>query len=115
MEREVFEGCLGDGTAMVQVLARGLPDAFPARVRRAIDAGRLLIITPFPPEDTKITSAKAAWCNQYVLDAAQSVVIGHVTPGGMLACLLADLPVDKQVTFVGTGSAEQGEPTGVWR
>jgi len=115
MERAVFEQCLADGTPMVQVLARGLPSAFPARLQRAIDDGRLLVMTPFPPEDTTVSSAKAAWCNQYVLEAARDVVIGRVTPGGMLACLLADVPADKPVRVAGQDAVEHSATTGVWR
>ena len=100
MERAVFEACLADGTPMVQVLARGLPAAFPPRVQHAIDAGRLLVITPFPPEVTGFSTPRAAWCNQYVLHAACEVVIGQLAPDGMLACLLADLPDDKPVTVL---------------
>ncbi len=62
----VFDACLAAGTPTVQVLARGLPASVPLRVQAAIDAGRLLMITP----------------------------------GGMLACLLADVPDDKPVVVL---------------
>ena len=85
---------------MVQVLARGLPAVVPPRVRAAIDAGLLLVMTPFPATETGFSAARAAWCNQYVLHVAQSVVIGQLAPDGMLACLLADLPQDKPVVVL---------------
>jgi REP element-mobilizing transposase RayT len=100
MERAVFEACLDDGTPMIHVLARGLPEVFPARVRRAIDAGRLLVMTPFPPTETRLSIRRAAWCNQYVLHAAEAVVIGQLAQDGMLACLLADLHGEKPVTVL---------------
>ena len=61
-------------------------------VQRAIDAERLLVMTPFGPEVTRINAERAAWCNQYLLHAADRVVIGHLKPDGLLACLLADMP-----------------------
>ncbi len=64
------------------------------------DAGRLLVITPFPATETRFSAPRAAWCNQYVLHAADSVVIGQLAPDGMLACLLADLPNDKPLTVL---------------
>lgn len=100
LERAVFEECLEAGTPMVRVLACGLPKAFPLRARRAIDAGRLLVVTPFGPEVARINAERAAWCNQYLLQAAERIVVGHLNPDGMLACLLADLPSDKPVTVL---------------
>ena len=96
-----FETCLTDGTPMVQVLARGLPETFFPRVQRAIDAGRLLVITPFPATETRFSAQRAAWCNQYVLHTAERVVIGQLSADGMLACLLADLPHDKPISILG--------------
>ena len=101
LERAVFDACLADGTPIVQVLARGLPETFFPRVQRAIEAGRLLVITPFPATETCFNAPRAAWCNQYVLDAAERVVIGALNPDGMLACLLSDLPHDKPISILG--------------
>ena len=102
LERAVFNACLADGTPMVQVLAHGLPEMFFPRVQRAIDAGRLLVITPFPATVTRFSAQRAAWCNQYVLHAAERVVIGRLSADGMLACLLADLPQAKPISILGS-------------
>lgn len=80
MERDVFDACLADGTPMIQVLARGLPESFPPRVQRAIDEGRLLGMTPFDATVARINAARAAWCNQYLLHAADRIVIGSLAP-----------------------------------
>ena len=100
MERAVFDACLGTGTPMIQVLARGLPTWFPPRIQRAIDTGQLLVITPFPATVARFSAPRAAWCNQYLLHTANTVVIGQLSQDGMLACLLADLPAEKQVTVL---------------
>ena len=100
LERAVFDACLADGTPMVQVLARGFPETFYPRVQRAIAAGRLLVITPFPATEIRFSAPRAAWCNQYVLHAAERVVIGQLSADGMLACLLADLPHDKSISIL---------------
>ncbi len=99
MERSVFNDGLANGTPMIQVLACGLPEAFPAHIQCAIDAERLLIITPFPKEIAQVNAARAAWCNQYLLHLADNVVIGQLNPDGMLACLLSDLPGDKPIVL----------------
>ena len=100
MERAVFDTGLDRGTPMIHVLARGLPEVFPPRVQRAIDAGRLLVMTPFPGTETRFSASRAAWCNQYLLHAADAVVIGQLAQNGTLACLLADLPSEKPVTIL---------------
>ena len=97
MERDVFKACLADGTPMIHVLACGLPKTFPPQVQRAIDAGRLLVMTPFDATVARVNATRAAWCNQYLLHTADRIVIGHLNPDGMLACLLADMPADKPV------------------
>jgi hypothetical protein len=100
MERGMFETCLERGIPMIQILGRGLPTAFPPRIQRAIDAGRLLVMTPFSENENHVTAIRAAWCNQYLLHEADTVVIGQLNPDGMLACLLADLPTDKSITVL---------------
>lgn len=97
MERQVLDVCLAKELPAVQVLARGLPQWFPAPVRRAMDAGRFLAITPFEVSVERFSAERAAWCNQYVLHRAQRVVIGQLAPAGMLDCLLADLQDSKPV------------------
>jgi REP element-mobilizing transposase RayT len=101
IERAVFDACLAAGTPMVWVLARGLT-SFTSPVRHAIDAGRLLVITPFDATVTTFSARRAAWCNQYVLHVAERVVIGRLIQDGMLACLLADLCEDKPIQVIQT-------------
>ncbi len=66
-----------------------------------MDAGRFLAITPFEPSVERFSAERAAWCNQYVLHLAQRIVIGQLTPDGMLACLLADLAEDERILLPG--------------
>ena len=113
MERAVFDACLAGGTPMVWILAHGLPDHFPPRVQRAIDGGRLLVMTPFEASIEGFSAARAVWCNQYALYLAANAVIGRLAPDGMLACLLADLRRDIAVHYLEPASASrkiQGGP-----
>jgi len=100
MERDVFDVCLAEGTPMIRVLARGLPARFPPPVQRAIDNGRLLVMTPFEASVKGFSAARASWCNQYALHLAAGAVIGRFAPDGMLACLLADLRREIPVYFL---------------
>ncbi len=100
MERDVFDACLAGGIPMVWILARGLPAHFTSRIHRALDAGRLLIMTPFDAAATGFSAARAAWCNEYALHLADDAVIGQLTCDGMLACLLADMRRDIPVHYI---------------
>ncbi len=72
----------------------------PRALPPAITSGRLLVLSPFPPEQTSFSAARAAWSNQYVLHLAHHIVIGQLSPDGMLACLLADMPDNKPITIL---------------
>ncbi len=97
MEQAVFDACLAAGTPMVWVLARGIPKTFAPRIQRAIDGGRMLVMSPFDATVTAFSARRAAWCNQYVLHVAERVVVGRLTQDGMLACLLADMETEKPI------------------
>ena len=100
LERVVFDQCLAGDIPMIQILARGLPASSSPQVQRAIASGRLLVLSPFPPEQASFSAARAAWSNQYVLHLAHHIVIGQLSPDGMLACLIADMPDNKPLTIL---------------
>jgi len=100
MERDVLRMCLAEDIPAVQVLARGLPQRFPALVRRAVDVGRLLVMTPFGADVTRVSAERAVWCNQYAMYLAQLIVIGKLSSGGLLDCLLSDLPANKPIQIL---------------
>ncbi len=100
MERAVFDACLIDGIPMIWILARGLPARFPPRIQRALDAGRILVITPFEASIDGFSADRAAWCNEYALHLAANAVIGRLSPDGMLACLLTDLRRDIPIRYL---------------
>jgi hypothetical protein len=87
----MFDVYVGANIPMVWILARVLTSFAVPRNLQALDAGRLLVITPFDAAVTAFSARRAAWCNQCVLHAADRVVSGRLTQDGMLACLLADM------------------------
>lgn len=71
--------------------------AVPA-VRTALSEGRLLIVSPFDDEVAAPSARRATWCNHYVLVNSNRVVVGHLNPGGMLACVLSEADPEMEVT-----------------
>jgi hypothetical protein len=111
MERRVFDACLADNIPMIWILPSGLsglsgfgmpnpPSPHTDQIKRALDADRLLVMTPFDESVRGFSAARAAWCNEYALHLASNAVIGHLSPDGMLACLLADLRRDIPVHYL---------------
>lgn len=41
----------------------------------------------------------AAWCNEYVLTHCDRMVVGHLNPGGMLACILSERPPELEIIY----------------
>lgn len=64
--------------------------------QKVIDGARAMVDSCRP----HLPVEPAAWCSQCLSHAAERVVIGHLNPDGMLACLLADLPAGKLVTVL---------------
>ena len=75
-------------TKIIMVLAKKLFDKCPARYKKAVDEGRMLIIAPFNYKETMVTKDNAQKRNEYLLNRSQEVVIGCATPNGMLDGLL---------------------------
>jgi predicted Rossmann fold nucleotide-binding protein DprA/Smf involved in DNA uptake len=50
--------------------------------RKAIDAGRLLIISPFAEDVRRTTKARAEARNEFLAALAIGVLIPHASPGG---------------------------------
>ena len=101
MERTLFRAGLRDGKAMIWVKPWGLnPEKESPHVREAIEAGTLLVMSPFDEKLEAPAARRAAWCNLFVVDRAERVVIGHLNPAGMLACVLFELDPEKEVVLL---------------
>lgn len=99
MERAVFGAGLAHKRPMIWVLPAGL-DAIHrlTACRESIEEGRLLVLSPFDTALEAPSARRAVWCNQYVLAHCERVVVGHLNPDGMLACILHEADPEKEVT-----------------
>ena len=101
MERAVFDACLEHKRLAIWVRPWGLQaDANSARVRRAIEEDRLLLISPFDEEIEAPSVRRAIWCNQYVLAHCNRAVVGFLSPGGMLACILSEADPEMEILYL---------------
>ena len=101
MEREVFSAGLERRWPLIWVKPWGLEEnAGPPPVRRALEEGRLLIVSPFADSLNAPNVRRAVWCNQYVLAHCDRMVVGHINPGGMLACVLSEADPEKEIQYL---------------
>ena len=59
LERDVLAILFKGSQPVILAAARGLPQRYPADVKKAIDRGRLLVISPFPDSVQRITADTA--------------------------------------------------------
>jgi len=71
-----------------------------AAEQKAIEDGRLLIVSPFDDSIGAPSSQRAVWCNQYVLAHCDRLLVGHMNPGGMLSCILCEADPEKEIMYL---------------
>ena len=99
MERAVFKAGLKQKRPLIWVKPWGM--GTPDRMEQAaLDAGLLLIVSPFPDSIDAPSVRRAAWCNEYVLTHCDRMVVGHLNPSGMLACILSERPPELEIIYL---------------
>lgn len=88
LERQCLDILLRGKQPIVMALARGLGALrLAAAQRRALDDGRLTIISPFPATAKRVTADLARQRNRFVAALADEIVFAHIAPGGSLSRL----------------------------
>ncbi len=88
LEKDVLHYLLKGTQPIIIALARGLKIRVEAELKKPLDQGRLLIITPFDASVKRVTTATAAIRNRMMIEIADKVVVGYASPGGQLDMLL---------------------------
>jgi len=101
MERAVFKACLEHKIPLIWVKPWGLAqeEGLIYQTRAALDEGRLLMVSPFSDDIEAPSVRRAAWCNEYVLKHCDRMVVGHLNPGGMLACILSESDPELEIIY----------------
>ena len=96
IEKDVFHYLLAGKQPIIMVLARGIKNSIEPEIKKAIDDGRLLLVTPFAEDVKQITAATAEIRNRFMIELADEVVIGFASKGGMLESMIANVR-DKKI------------------
>ena len=93
LERDVLKLLLPDGgPPIVMVLARGMWRSIPMEYREAINAGRMLVVSPFSQGVVRVSKETAEKRNSWILDRCDEAVFASLDPNGSLARLVAARP-----------------------
>ena len=90
IEKDVFHYLLAGTQPVIMALARGMKEKIDTALKAAVDAGRLLIVTPFENSVKWVTAETAEKRNRFMIKLADEVVIGYAGKGGMLEGLVAE-------------------------
>jgi len=93
VEKECLRILLRGEPPIIICPARAMPQRIAPELRAPLAAGRLLILSAFPPTETRITPELAARRNALVSALATDTLILHATPGGRLESSLRQKPL----------------------
>lgn len=84
IEKDVLYYLLKGKQPIIVVLARGLKSNLEKEFIKALDEGRLLIITPFEENIKRVTKITAKIRNELMIEVANKIVIGYAGEKGNL-------------------------------
>jgi hypothetical protein len=84
LEQDVLHYLLKGTQPVIMALARGMKTSWEQPIQKALDEGRLLIVTPFGEQAKRTSADTAAVRNDLMLQLADEIVVGYADPMGML-------------------------------
>lgn len=85
LEREALNVLLEkQNVKIIMVLSRKIFKECPAKYKKAVNDGRLLIISPFKTNSLKPTLQTSTKRNKYIIDNSDEIMVGTISEGGML-------------------------------
>jgi hypothetical protein len=100
IEKDVFHFLLKGQQPLILALARGLSQRIDPEIKKAIDSGRLLLVSPFDNKIKRVTRETAEIRNRFMVDIADEIMVGYVSEGGQLSKILA-FATNKPIQYIG--------------
>ncbi|MDD5169182.1 MAG: DNA-processing protein DprA [Syntrophales bacterium] len=94
LEKDVLAYLLKGKQPVIVVLARGMKEHIEPALKKALNEGRLLIITPFNRDKKRVTNEQAMIRNRLMTNLAQKIVVGYAQKNGNVAHLLSQITAD---------------------
>lgn len=90
IEKDVLHYLLKGQQPIIIALARGLKAKIEPEFQKRLEEGTLLIITPFDNTVKRATEQTSEVRNKMMIDLADQITVGYVSPSGKLVKLLAE-------------------------
>jgi hypothetical protein len=100
LEKDVLHYLLKGQQPIIVALARGLKKQIEPELKDAFTQGRLLIISPFDKDVTRVIEETADLRNNLMINLADNVVVGFANNGGRLIKLLKEKAKSKMITYL---------------
>ncbi len=88
IEKDVFHYLIKGSQPIVMMLAHGIGPKIQSEFSEHLDANRLLIASPFGADQKRGDRRTAARRNELMIDLADDVAIGYISPKGNLETTL---------------------------
>jgi hypothetical protein len=98
IEKDVLHYLLKGKQSIIIALARGLKERIEPAFEKPLAEGRLLFITPFRKDTTRVSSETATVRNEMMIDIADEITVGYASKGGRLEKSLSN--VKKQIHYI---------------
>ena len=101
IENKVLEFLLRGKCPIILVLPKGIYRRIPEEYKKAIEEGRMLIVSPVSQSLTRVGKPASIQCNRYIAEQASSLVFGYIHPESSLMTIYQHSKVErKQVTLL---------------
>lgn len=91
IEKDVLNFLIKGDQPLIIVLARGFYKHWQPEIKARLDKGNLLIISPFNEAVTTVTPRTCLIRNKRIIELADRIVIGYVSPDGQISKLLKSI------------------------
>lgn len=88
LEKDVFHYLLKGSQPVIMMLARGLKQKLDPVLKKNLDQGRLLIISPFAGNVKRVTERTSETRNKAMIEIADRIIVGFVSENGQLHKIL---------------------------
>lgn len=99
IEKDVLHYLLKGSQPIIVAMARGLKKNIEPEFLQPLHENRLLIITPFDKNTRRISQRTAEIRNKLMIQLADAIAVGHISPGGNLEKLLQT--TEKEIVRIG--------------
>lgn len=88
LEKDVFHYLLKGNQPIIIALARGLKENIESELKKPLEQGRLLIISPFDKTVKRVSEQTAEIRNKMMIELADNITVGYAREGGKLEKIL---------------------------